>query len=89
LAQCNLCYADSNAILVGALDDCHIDDSRYIPWIINRGSELSEDPRSITEQLDCYCLMLEYSGFKTKGLAYLVYYWPEEVHQVWWLLISC
>ncbi len=79
----NLCYADSNAILVGALDDCLIDDSRYIPLDYKtRGSELSEDPRKYYQnQLDCYCLMLEYSGFKTKGLAYLVYYWPEEVHQ--------
>ncbi len=25
--------------------------------------------------------MLEHSGFKTKGLAYLLYYWPEQVEQ--------
>jgi len=25
--------------------------------------------------------MLEHSGFKTKRLAYLVYYWPEEARQ--------
>ena len=25
--------------------------------------------------------MLEYSGFRTKGLAYLLYYWPEQVEQ--------
>ena len=79
----DLCYEDSNAILVGALDDCLMDDSRYIPLDYKtRGSGLSEDPRKYYQnQLDCYCLMLEHSGFKTKGLAYLVYYWPEEMRQ--------
>lgn len=72
---------ESNAILVGALDDCLVADNRYIPLDYKtRGSELSEDPRKYYQnQLDCYCLMLESKGFKTAGLAYLVYYWPEEV----------
>ncbi|MBW2046258.1 MAG: PD-(D/E)XK nuclease family protein [Deltaproteobacteria bacterium] len=79
----DLCYKDSGAELIGALDDCLMDDSQYIPLDYKtRGSELSEDPRKYYQnQLDCYCLMLEHSGFKTKGLAYLVYYWPEEVCQ--------
>ena len=81
----DLCYEDkdSKAVLIGALDDCLTDDGRYIPLDYKtRGSELIEDPRKYYQnQLDCYCLMLEHSGFKTKGLAYLVYYWPEEVCQ--------
>lgn len=81
----NLCYEDKNinAILSGALDDCLLEDSCYIPLDYKtRGSELKEDPkRYYQNQLDCYCLMLEHSGFRTKGLAYLLYYWPEEVRQ--------
>lgn len=74
---------ESNAILIGALDDCLVDDNRYVPLDYKtRGSELSEDPRKYYQnQLDCYCLMLEHSGFKTKGIAYLLYYWPEEVRE--------
>lgn len=74
---------EANAILIGALDDCLEDNGSYIPLDYKtRGSELSEDPRKYYQnQLDCYCLMLEHSGFKTKGLAYLLYYWPEEVRE--------
>lgn len=79
----DLYYEDkeSNAILIGALDDCLLEDIYYIPLDYKtRGSELREDPRKYYQnQLDCYCLMLEHSGFKTKGLAYLLYYWPIEV----------
>ena len=81
----DLCYKDYeyNARLVGALDDCIEDENRYIPIDYKtRGSELSEDPRQYYQnQLDCYCLMLEYSGFRTKGIAYLLYYWPIEVKE--------
>ena len=81
----DLCYLDkeSNAMLIGALDDCLVENDFYIPLDYKtRGSELKEDPRRYYQnQLDCYCLMLEYSGFKTRGLAYLLYYWPEEVRQ--------
>jgi len=81
----DLCYEDreSNTILVGALDDCLIEDGFYIPLDYKtRGYKLKENPaRYYQNQLDCYCLMLEYSGFKTKGLAYLLYYWPEQIQQ--------
>ncbi len=81
----HLCYEDrgSNAVLVGALDDCLVEDGFYIPLDYKtRGYKLKGDPRRYYQnQLDCYCLMLEHSGFKTKGLAYLLYYWPEEVKQ--------
>lgn len=81
----NLYYEDkeSNAVLIGALDDCLVEDGYYIPLDYKtRGSKLKGDPRWYYQnQLDCYCLMLEHSGFKTKGLAYLLYYWPEEARQ--------
>jgi hypothetical protein len=42
----DLYYTDSSAVLVGALDDCLMDDECYIPLDYKtRGSELSEDPR--------------------------------------------
>jgi len=81
----DLRYEDkgSNATLIGALDDCLVEDGYYIPLDYKtRGSELKEDPRKYYQnQLDCYCLMLESRGYKTKGLAYLLYYWPEEVRR--------
>ncbi|OGX21091.1 MAG: hypothetical protein A2Y00_06040 [Omnitrophica WOR_2 bacterium GWF2_43_52] len=83
--QTELSYEDKtiNAALSGALDDCLEDDGFYIPLDYKtRGSELIEDPRKYYQtQLDCYCLILDASGFKTKGLAYLLYYWPLEVFE--------
>lgn len=81
----DLYYEDknSNVVLVGALDDCLVENNYYIPLDYKtRGSELSGDPKQYYQnQLDCYCLMLESHGFKTNGLAYLLYYWPEEVRE--------
>jgi hypothetical protein len=81
----DLRYEDKalNAVLSGALDDCLVEDGCYIPLDYKtRGSELKEDPRKYYQtQLDCYCLILEASGYKTKGLAYLAYYWPLEVEE--------
>lgn len=79
----DLVYEDKklNAILSGALDDCLVENGFYIPLDYKtRGSDFNEDPRKYYQtQLDCYCLMLESSGYRTKNLAYLLYYWPEEV----------
>jgi hypothetical protein len=60
-----------------------MEDGCYIPLDYKtRGSDLKEDPRKYYQtQLDCYCLILESSGRKTKGLAYLLYYWPIEVSE--------
>ncbi len=81
----DLRYEDkaSNATLIGALDDCLVEDGCYIPLDYKtRGSEPRGDHRKYYQnQLDCYCLMLESCGFRTKGLAYLLYYWPQEVSQ--------
>jgi len=83
--QTDLSHEDStiNATLSGALDDCLTEDGLYIPLDYKtRGSELTDDPRKYYQnQLDCYCLILDSSGFKTKGVAYLLYFWPLEVFE--------
>ncbi|MFH1578007.1 MAG: PD-(D/E)XK nuclease family protein [Candidatus Omnitrophota bacterium] len=79
----NLRYEDKtlNTVLTGALDDCIVEDEFFIPLDYKtRGWEIKENSSYYYQtQLDCYCLILESSGYKTKGIAYLVYYWPEEV----------
>jgi hypothetical protein len=81
----DLCYEDEtlNASLSGALDDCIVDNGYYIPLDYKtRGYELKDDPRTYYQnQLDCYCLMLESRGYKTKGISYLIYYYPKEVRE--------
>ena len=83
--QTDLCYEDKtvNASLSGALDDCLTEDGFYIPLDYKtRGAELIDDPvKYYQNQLDCYCLILNSSGFKTKGIAYLLYFWPLEVFE--------
>ncbi len=76
-------YKPSDAILSGALDDCLVEDNCYIPLDYKtRGYPLADDPRKYYQtQLDCYTLILNESGYKTKGLAYLAYYWPLEVQE--------
>ncbi|MFH1379380.1 MAG: PD-(D/E)XK nuclease family protein [bacterium] len=80
----NLKYNDptDKALLSGALDDCLQDGEIYIPLDYKtRGSPLTSDPAVYYQsQMDCYCLMLESQGHKTNGTAYLLYYWPLEVH---------
>lgn len=75
-----LLYEDKKygVTLSGALDDCLLDKGAHLPLDYKtRGSELKDDPRKYYQtQLDCYTLMLEASGYKTSGLAYLLYYWP-------------
>jgi len=81
----DLRYEDKslNAILSGALDDCLIENGSYIPVDYKtRGYELKEDPRQYYQtQLDCYSLMLNSSGYKTKNIAFLIYYWPVKVKE--------
>ena len=81
----NLFYEDAsvNAILSGALDDCLIHGEYYMPLDYKtRGSALINDPRIYYQtQLDCYCLMLDSRGYKTNGIAYLIYYWPSEIKE--------
>ncbi len=81
----DLRYEDKalDASLSGALDDCVVNNGYYIPRDYNtRGSGLKEDPRTYYQnQLDCYCLILESRGYKTKGISYLIYYYPKEVKE--------
>lgn len=67
--------------LVGALDDCLVDGQFFIPLDYKtKGSEVKENPAKYYQnQLDCYCLMLEASGYKIKNEAVIVYYSPLEV----------
>jgi len=81
----NLLYEDkpSNALLSGALDDCLVDGDYYIPLDYKtRGSALKWNPAKYYQnQLDCYCLMLESNGYRTNGIAYLLYYYPRIVEE--------
>ena len=81
----DLIYEDNSlgVVLSGALDDCLVDNNLYSPLDYKtRGFSLKEDPRKYYQlQLDCYCLMLESKNYKTEGLAYLVYYYPNKVSE--------
>ena len=81
----DLRYEDKslNVILSGALDDCLVDGDYYIPLDYKtRGSEPKGDPAKYYQnQLDCYCLILESKGYPTKGIAYLLYYYPRVVEE--------
>lgn len=81
-----LVYDDSelNATLMGALDDCLIDeDGSHIPLDYKtRGYPLKEDSTSYYQhQLDIYTFLLSENGYKTNGTAYLVYYHPLEAKE--------
>lgn len=76
-------YKELNAIVFGALDDCLVHDNCYIPLDYKtRGwpPKPGQSEKYYQIQLDTYCLLLEENGYKTKGLAYLLYYFPIKVH---------
>jgi len=74
-------------VLQGALDECFVDPSTssgqvyYIPVDYKtRGFDLKNDSLKYYQlQMDCYTLLLEAEGYKTKKAAYLVYYIPKKV----------
>jgi CRISPR/Cas system-associated exonuclease Cas4 (RecB family) len=71
-----------NFTLAGGLDDCLFDGRYYIPVDFKTTGSSSFEENSekyYQHQLDIYNLLLEENGYKTKGIAYLVYYKPEEV----------
>ena len=71
-----------NVKMVGALDDCLVDAEKYyIPLDYKtKGSQPKTDGSEYYQgQLDCYILMLESNGFKTRRMGYLKYVWPVEV----------
>lgn len=72
-----------NTRLMGLLDDCLQDRGAYVPLDYKtRGWAPKEDTSGFYQhQLDIYEWLLKENGFKTKGVAYLVYYHPSEVRQ--------
>jgi len=75
--------SESEATLMGALDDCLIDEECYIPIDYKtRGWMIKEDSHTYYQnQLDCYTLLLKKNGFQHKNLAYLIFWSPEEVKE--------
>lgn len=82
-----LTYTDENlnAQLFGALDDCLlIDGKQYTPLDYKtRGSAPKEGASEMyyQHQLDAYAFLLNENGFEAASFAYLVYYYPKEVHE--------
>lgn len=75
--------SESEATLMGALDDCLVDGDYYIPIDYKtRGWLVKEDSHTYYQnQLDCYTLLLEKNGFQHKNLAYLIFWSPKEVKE--------
>lgn len=71
------------ATVYGAFDDLLVNSDIYIPLDYKtRGSK----PNSTTydfflHQLDIYTLLLKENGYKTDSVAYLIYYYPENVEK--------
>ena len=70
-----------DAELMGALDDCLVDDGCYVPIDYKtRGWAAKEDSHTYYQnQLNCYTFLLQKNGFKIKDFAYLLFYSPKEV----------
>ena len=70
--------------LFGALDDCLQDNDHYIVLDYKtRGFPPREgdSEKYYDNQIGCYSLLLEENGYPTKGIGYLVYYYPEKVEK--------
>jgi len=78
-------YIDTelDAILMGALDDCLVEENKFIPLDYKtRGYELKSDTTSYYQhQLDIYCYLLYKNGYDTADYAYLVFYYPKAVRE--------
>lgn len=75
-------HPEYNFALVGGIDDCLFDGEYYIPIDFKTTGSSNfhfNSERYYQHQLDIYNFLLESNGFKTKKIAYLVYYKPEEV----------
>ncbi|MBI2667084.1 PD-(D/E)XK nuclease family protein [Candidatus Woesearchaeota archaeon] len=72
--------SEQGNILAGALDD--VLQTAFGELIVldykTRGFPLKELPTYYTLQLECYTLLLQKKGFKTRENAYLLFYWPEK-----------
>ncbi len=78
-----LSYQDkeTGATLSGALDDCLVQDKKYMPMDYKtRGYDVKEGgERFYQNQMDSYDLLLQKNGFKTAGWAWLIYWIPKEI----------
>ena len=74
---------NTRAELMGALDDCLVDEGRYIPIDYKtRGWLIKEDSHTYYQnQLDCYTLLLEKNDFPANNFAYLIFWSPKEVRE--------
>ncbi|MEK7611907.1 MAG: PD-(D/E)XK nuclease family protein [Patescibacteria group bacterium] len=70
-----------DAVMVGALDDCIVNEDGYIPVDYKtRGFELKEGGEGFYKnQLNCYSLLLEENNLPQPGYAYLIYFIPKEL----------
>ena len=71
---------ESDAVLVGALDDCLVHEGQYIPADYKtRGFDLKEGGENFYQnQLNCYSLLLEANQLSQPSYAYLIYFIPRE-----------
>jgi hypothetical protein len=71
-----------SAELRGNLDECLVfSDNTYAPLDFKtRASKTDKLISAYQNQMDIYTFLLEKSGFKTREIAYLVYYFPEVVN---------
>ncbi len=79
-------YLEPQIRLAGALDDCLVvgKTKYYIPIEFKtKGKDISEEPIPpyYQNQIDCYTLLLEKCGYRTKKFGYLVYYILEKVEK--------
>lgn len=77
----SLKYQKDNIVLHGAFDDLLVDGDVYIALDYKtRGfAPKDETLKYYLHQLDLYTLLLNENNYKTDGVAYLVYYYPEKV----------
>ena len=78
-----LAYTDeeTGAVLSGAVDDCLVKDSFFIPMDYKtRGFDVKEGGESFYQnQMNCYSLLLEKNGMRQPNYAWLVYWIPKEI----------
>jgi len=72
---------DLGAVLVGAIDDCLVENERYIPIDYKtRGFDLADGGESFYQnQMNCYSFLLDTNGMKQPSYAYLAYFIPREI----------
>lgn len=74
---------ETDAELMGAIDDCLIDAEKYVPVDYKtRGWPKKEDSHTYYQnQLNCYAFLFEQNGCPTAGYGYLLFYSPVKVRE--------